>query len=123
MIDDDFTTKTGHTLDDLTKSSLEDSEMIDDKCSGETECSRRHTHMLGEKSIACLRFSEALCIPEQRRKLYDLACKKYSENAVIRKCEDLCARGYMEFGVSPRTGWLTDKGRESLLKHTEAISK
>lgn len=36
-------------------------------------------------------------------------------NVCYRACERACDRGLIEFGVSLRTGWLTEKG-EALLK-------
>lgn len=42
---------------------------------------------------------------------------QYSAKAVDRKMEELTDRGYTEYGVSARTGWLTDKGRQALLAH------
>lgn len=48
------------------------------------------------------------------KQMYAAACQEYSEKAVCRKFEELSDRGYMEYGVSARTGWLTDRGRAVL---------
>ena len=72
---------------------------------------------LQQKAIDCLKLCY-ICHTrdgEQWRRAYEIICAKYSEKAVIAKMEELTSRGYMEYGVSVRTGWLTDKGREALL--------
>ncbi len=48
------------------------------------------------------------------QKLYDKGCQEFSEHALNKKFEELSKRGYMDYGVSARTGWLTDKGAEVL---------
>lgn len=87
--------------------------------------------MLGEKSLACLAIAEARYgTPEEhgrlwrladdafrkanRDALYDEACARWSEKAVCRKFEELADRGYIEYGVSARTGWLTEKGQAAM---------
>jgi hypothetical protein len=95
---------------------------------------------LGEKAIACLRIADALHgeyldriaeiatfghIPpssfRERSALYDRlyaeACARWSAKAVARKQLELCHRRYLEFGVSLRTAWLTEKGRRALAEN------
>ena len=79
---------------------------------------------LGEKSLDVLRIAEVTSTDRPdlayvdlhgtRERLFKAACRRWSTNAVLRKFDDLARRGYIEFGVSPHTGWLTDKGREAL---------
>jgi hypothetical protein len=69
-------------------------------------------NQLGEKALDCLRV--AAIEGEERWTAYAEICERYSEKAVDATYESLCKRGYMECGVSARTGWLTDKGREML---------
>lgn len=74
---------------------------------------------LGEKSLACLRLAALHSDPhryEDRSRLYEGLCVLYSEKAVCKKMEDLATRGYIDYGVSARTGWLTDKGKEALVQ-------
>lgn len=70
--------------------------------------------VLGEKAIACLRMAALKAGSPERQRLYDEACARWSEKAVIRKFEELVKRRYMECGVSARTGWLEPKGRAAL---------
>lgn len=39
------------------------------------------------------------------------------EKVCYRAMERDCAKGYIECGVSLRTGWLTEEGKEFLLKY------
>lgn len=64
---------------------------------------------LGPKALACLEI--AAHRGAERQRLCDAACAQYSEKAVYRMFESLASRGYIEFGVSPTFGWLTEKGR------------
>ena len=70
---------------------------------------------MNEKSIECLKMAS---LPKGSvwEKEYDRLCLKYSEKAVIRKMESLDRLGYIESGVSSRTGWLTEKGRTVLVE-------
>jgi hypothetical protein len=44
---------------------------------------------------------------------YEVLGKKYgSEKLVFKKMEKLANENYLEYGVSLRTAWLTDKGKE-----------
>jgi len=69
---------------------------------------------LGEKAIACLRMAALSATSGERWRLYSEACERFSEKAVCAKFEDLDRKGYIDFGVSPRRGWLTDKGWSAL---------
>lgn len=70
-------------------------------------------HRLGEKSIACLRVA-ATKESEAWRRAYEAVCARWGEKVVLSTFERLSRRGYIEYGVSERTGWLTDKGRVAL---------
>jgi hypothetical protein len=49
---------------------------------------------------------------------YEVLGKKYgSEKLVFKKMEKLADEGYLEYGVSLRTAWLTEKGEDSLSNH------
>lgn len=67
---------------------------------------------LSQKTIDCLLIADKTDSTWSEK--YNIACDKYSEKAVYRKMEKLAGRGYIEYGVSARTGWLTEKGREVL---------
>ena len=77
---------------------------------------------IGEKTVWCLMVAEARHCRELTavscdilaRDIYDEACAKYGERAVNCKFEELSRRGYIDYGVSPRTGWLTNRGRQVL---------
>lgn len=44
---------------------------------------------------------------------YEVLGEKYgSEKLVYKKMEKLAGLGYLEYGVSLRTAWLTEKGKE-----------
>lgn len=46
---------------------------------------------------------------------YEVLGPKYgSEKLVFKKMEQLCRDGYLEYGTSIRTAWLTDKGKETI---------
>lgn len=68
---------------------------------------------LGPKALDCLRIAEAREL-NKWEPLYVAMCSKYSEKIVTRKMLELSRRGYIEYGVSVRTGWLTDKGKLAL---------
>ena len=67
---------------------------------------------LGEKALDCLRMASIK--GDGRWTAYADLCRKYSENSVDRKMEELADRGYIEYGVSASTGWVTVKGVKSL---------
>lgn len=70
---------------------------------------------LGEKAMTVLRVAAVKPINSRERwDVYEAACLKYSEKAVCKMFLSLADRDYIEYGVSARTGWLTDKGREAL---------
>lgn len=75
--------------------------------------------IISEKTQACLEMAEALHCDEKNghanwKSLYAAACLKFSEKAINRKFEELSDRDYIDYGVSVRTGWLTDRGRAVL---------
>jgi hypothetical protein len=45
---------------------------------------------------------------------YEVLYSRYPPKKVDRKFESICRKGYIEFGVSVRTGWLTGKGMAKL---------
>ena len=71
---------------------------------------------LGPKAMACLRVAEMMGVgrPDEWRARYSAACEEFTENAICAKFDVLARRGYIEYGVSPRMGWLTDNGRSAL---------
>lgn len=73
---------------------------------------------LGEKAIACLAMAALRATDQERERLYAEACARWSEKAVCAKFAELVSRGYMECGVSARTGWLEPKGRDALRRAT-----
>ncbi len=70
---------------------------------------------LKQKAIDCLKLASIRPArsPEWSEH-YAGICARYSEKAVIRKLEELADRGYVDYGVSPRVAWLTEKGEEAL---------
>lgn len=74
---------------------------------------------LGEKAMLCLRIAAARGADgdwtAERDTLYREACERFSEKAVCTKFEQLAAKDYIEYGVSARTGWPTEKGRDVLV--------
>jgi hypothetical protein len=71
--------------------------------------------MLQEKALTILRIFEAHSYTPEGRALYERACKKYSEKAVLAKGLELVGRGYADYGTSVRGAWLTEKGKKALL--------
>lgn len=70
-----------------------------------------------QKAIDCLILAQKDAFAFQRwDEWYEEICGRWSEKAVNRKMEELSKRGYIEYGVSARTGWLTDKGKAALEK-------
>lgn len=64
-----------------------------------------------------LKFSEANRRGEIIPWTYEVLGEKYgSEKLVLKKMEQLADRGYLEYGVSLRTAWLTEKGLAELEK-------
>lgn len=45
------------------------------------------------------------------------AFPEYPPKLVFKKMEQLADRDYLEYGISLRTAWLTDKGKEYLKQH------
>lgn len=68
------------------------------------------------KGLICLRIAALPGGSADRTRLYADACRLFSEKAVIRKMERLSDKDYIEYGVSARTGWLTEKGRLTLAR-------
>lgn len=78
---------------------------------------------MGEKTLDCLWLA---AIPKPSMAAWDAwyqrICAKWSGKAVHAKMESLVARGYIECGVSARTGWLTDKGWQALEPYREKLA-
>lgn len=79
-------------------------------------------HNLQPKALNCLLLASMTPGSEERDALYELICGWYSERAVCAKMEELVRRGYLECGVSARTGWLTEKGKAALLEADGHVS-
>lgn len=47
---------------------------------------------------------------------YEVLYQKYPSKKVDRKFDKLVRRGYLEFGVSARTAWLTGKGMAKMFE-------
>jgi hypothetical protein len=76
---------------------------------------------LGQKALDCLRLAadhQDLSYAEWQAR-YDELCKQYSAKAVDAMYESLSSHGYIEYGVSARMGWLTDKGRATVASAEE----
>lgn len=50
----------------------------------------------------------------KRQAEWDRLCEQYSEKACFIKLEELCSRGYTNYGTSPRGSWLEEKGKQTL---------
>ncbi len=70
----------------------------------------------GDKTLDCLRFiaGNPYGYFGDWASAYKRLCEKWSEKAVAVKLEQLSSRGLIDYGVSPRGGWLTDEGRRVL---------
>lgn len=76
--------------------------------------SGRSHRRLGEKAMVCLRIAELPIGSAAREEAMARASVQFSAKAVYTKMNELVDRGYLEYGVSVRGCWLTDKGREAL---------
>ena len=45
---------------------------------------------------------------------YNTLCLKHGEKKTDAKIDKACRKDYVEYGVSQRTGWLTQKGLDKL---------
>jgi hypothetical protein len=79
-----------------------------------------YKQVMGHKTMACLTMAALSPMDERRWTIYREASEAWSEKAVQRKFEELTRRGYIEYGVSERTGWLTDKGQIVLVAEIKA---
>lgn len=52
---------------------------------------------------------------------WEALCDKWGGKQVISKMYDLAAKGYLDYGVSVRTAWLTEKGRLKLAEYLQAL--
>ncbi len=71
---------------------------------------------LGEKSLDCLTLASIPVGDAAWGETYEVLCGRYSAKAVSVKMEELTTRGYLDYGVSARTAWLTDKGQSALME-------
>lgn len=72
------------------------------------------SEQMGPKAITCLKIATHEFGSAERVRLFNEAASTYSQKAVLKKFEDLVEAGYVECGVSARSGWITDKGRQAL---------
>jgi hypothetical protein len=56
----------------------------------------------------------AVDIPGGSNTYMTLRAEGVPHKVIERKCEDLARRGYIEYGTSPTSAWLTDKGKAYL---------
>lgn len=85
---------------------------------------------LQAKALACLEMAEELHRRDRPHResfeaygrLYQAATERWSQKAVLSKFEELVSRGYLDCGVSARTGWLTQKGRDTLQRNSTGAS-
>lgn len=52
---------------------------------------------------------------------YGVLCDKYGEKVVDAKIDKCDRKGYIEYGVSQRSGWLSKKGEAKLSKIKDKI--
>lgn len=77
------------------------------------------SHLLAEKALDCLLFIAARTDEEafsEWAERYDVLVDKWGEKRVMRQFESLADRGYIDYGVSARMGWLTDKGKQKVME-------
>lgn len=70
---------------------------------------------LGHKALTCLDLARRTHDYKGFPEAWDAACELYHPKQIELMCQRLVDRGYMECGVSARTGWLTQKGRDALV--------
>lgn len=70
---------------------------------------------LGHKALTCLDLARRTHDYNGFSEAWDAACEIYHPKQLIKMSQSLVDRGYMECGVSARTGWLTPKGRDALV--------
>lgn len=70
---------------------------------------------IGDKALVCLGLASIRPFGSKAWLVaYADACLRFSEKAINVKFEELVARGYIECGVTARSGWLTEKGIQAL---------
>lgn len=74
------------------------------------------------KMLDCLSLASLEPGSKERQDQYNLLCQKWGENVICAKMSRLADRDYIEYGVSPRTGWLTEKGEEALESAKRSIN-
>lgn len=78
---------------------------------------------MGPKAVACLKIANAPRRDEEWRELYLEAVAEFGEKVILKKFDDLDAKGYIESGVTSRTGWLTEKGWAALSQAIPGIER
>lgn len=72
---------------------------------------------LSAKALSVLRWAAEPGQSQTRVNLLIAGTTRFSEKAFFVKAEELTDRGYLEYGVSVRGAWLTDKGKRALRDH------
>lgn len=76
-----------------------------------------YTHKLQGLALGCMHLARLMSDHagyDRWERHYMGLCLVYSEKRVLRKLEELDRRGYVDYGVSPRGSWLTEKGWQVL---------
>lgn len=72
------------------------------------------THLVGDKTHLCLLIASLPVTSEERSARQAEAISLFGEWGYERKMGWLADRGYIDFGVNPIYGWLTEKGEVAL---------
>lgn len=54
---------------------------------------------------------------------WEALCAKWGGKQVVGKLDDLSDKDYVEYGVSLRTCWLTEKGKLALAAYLQALDR
>jgi hypothetical protein len=66
-----------------------------------------------DKTIDCLKLC-SMPITMARTKFQEEICSKHTGKVIRTKLDELCRRGYIEYGTSIFGAWLTEKGKHAL---------
>lgn len=70
--------------------------------------------LLGQKALDCLKLIDLSFFSDEGQIWFNEISTKYSEKAVYMKLEELESKGYLDSGVTTRSGWLTIRGKRAL---------